>query len=138
MGGYCCLFEIFINFKNMEYYVWILVLIRMILVVFCCGGDVLFVVEEFKVVFDLCGGFWMEGKYILFILVVIGGVIEKYMVVIGFIEGEGMGLKIDFKFEVMVVGEVLKGKVCLSCGDYIFNMVEGCMICISCGYFKCG
>lgn len=94
--GYCCLFEVFINFKNMEYFVWIVVLICMILVVFCCGGDVFFVVEELKVVFDLCGGVWMKGKYVLLIFVVIGGVLEQYMVVIGFIEGEGMGLKVDF------------------------------------------
>ncbi len=131
-------FEVFINSKNMEHYAWTLALTRMISAVFRRGGDVSFVVEELKAVFDPRGGSWMDGKYIPSILAAIGGVIEKHMIAIGFIEGEGMGLKSDPQAEVMVVGGAPKGKACPSCGEYSLNMVEGCMTCSSCGYSKCG
>lgn len=131
-------FEVFINSKNMEHYAWTLALTRMISAVFRRGGDVSFVVEELKAVFDPRGGSWMDGKYIPSILAAIGGVIEKHMISIGLIEGEGMGLKSDPQAEVMAVGEAPKGKACPSCGEYSLNMVEGCMTCSSCGHSKCG
>ncbi len=49
-------FEVFINSKNMEHYAWTLALTRMISAVFRRGGDVSFVVEELKAVFDPRGG----------------------------------------------------------------------------------
>ena len=55
-------FEIFINSKNMEHYAWTVALTRMISAVFRRGGDVSFVVEELKAVFDPRGGQWMEGR----------------------------------------------------------------------------
>ncbi len=131
-------FEVFINSKNMEHYAWTLALTRMISAVFRRGGDVSFVVEELKAVFDPRGGAWMEGKYIPSILAAIGGVIERHMISIGFIEGEGMGLKADPQAEVMAVGGAPRGKPCPSCGEYGLQMVEGCMTCNSCGYSKCG
>ncbi|MBE1291628.1 MAG: adenosylcobalamin-dependent ribonucleoside-diphosphate reductase [Rhodobacteraceae bacterium] len=131
-------FEVFINSKNMEHYAWTLALTRMISAVFRRGGDVSFVVEELKAVFDPRGGAWMEGKYIPSILAAIGGVLERHMIAIGFIEGEGMGLKSDPQAEVMAVGEAPRGKPCPSCGEYGLQMVEGCMTCNSCGYSKCG
>ncbi|PSL20995.1 adenosylcobalamin-dependent ribonucleoside-diphosphate reductase [Shimia abyssi] len=131
-------FEVFINSKNMEHYAWTLALTRMISAVFRRGGDVSFVVEELKAVFDPRGGAWMEGKYIPSILAAIGGVIERHMIAIGFIEGEGMGLKSDPKAEVVAVGEAPRGKACPSCGQFDVQMVEGCMTCMSCGYSKCG
>ena len=131
-------FEVFINSKNMEHYAWTLALTRMISAVFRRGGDVSFVVEELKAVFDPRGGAWMEGKYIPSILAAIGGVIERHMISIGFIEGEGMGLKTDPQAEVMAVGEAPRGKACPSCGQFDMRMIEGCMTCGSCGHSKCG
>ena len=131
-------FEVFINSKNMEHYAWTLALTRMISAVFRRGGDVSFVVEELKAVFDPRGGAWMEGKYIPSILAAIGGVIERHMISIGFIEGEGMGLKSDPQAAVMAVGEAPRGKACPSCGQFDLRMVEGCMTCGSCGHSKCG
>ena len=95
LGGHRRPFEVFINSKNMENFAWTVALTRMISAVFRRGGDVSFVVEELKAVFDPRGGAWMEGKYIPSILAAIGGVIEKHLISIGFIPGEGMGLKID-------------------------------------------
>ncbi|EKD61204.1 MAG: hypothetical protein ACD_54C00350G0001, partial [uncultured bacterium] len=131
-------FEVFINSKNMEHFAWTVALTRMISAVFRRGGDISFVVEELKAVFDPRGGAWMEGRYIPSILAAIGGVIERHLVSIGFIEGEGMGLKSDPQAEVIAVGEKPRGKACPSCGGYDLRMVEGCMTCGDCGHSKCG
>ena len=131
-------FEVFINSKNMEHFAWTVALTRMISAVFRRGGDISFVVEELKAVFDPRGGAWVDGRYIPSILAAIGGVIERHLVAIGFIEGEGLGLKSDPHAEVMAVGEAPRGKACPSCGDYNMRMVEGCMTCGSCGQSKCG
>jgi ribonucleoside-diphosphate reductase alpha chain len=130
-------FEVFINSKNMEHYAWTLALTRMISAVFRRGGDVSFVVEELKAVFDPRGGAWVQGKYIPSILAAIGGVIETHMVKTGFLEGEGMALKSDPKAEVVALN-VPRGKACPSCGQFDMQMIEGCMTCRSCGHSKCG
>ncbi len=130
-------FEVFINSKNMEHYAWTVALTRMISAVFRRGGDVSFVVEELKAVFDPRGGAWIKGKYIPSILAAIGGVIEQHMIAIGFLEGEGLGLKQDPQSQVVNL-DGAKGKACPSCGQYEMRMIEGCMTCASCGYSKCG
>ena len=131
-------FEVFINSKNMEHFAWTVALTRMISAVFRRGGDVSFVVEELKAVFDPRGGAWMQGKYVPSILAAIGGVMEKHMIATGFLAGEGMGLKSDPQADVVAIGAKPKGKACPSCGTYGLRMVEGCMTCGSCGHSKCG
>ncbi len=131
-------FEVFINSKNMEHYAWTLALTRMISAVFRRGGDVSFVVEELKAVFDPRGGAWVQGKYIPSILAAIGGVIEQHMVRIGFIQSEGTHLKSDPKAEAIAVGERPRGPACPSCGQFGMRMIEGCMTCGDCGHSKCG
>ncbi|MFO8127634.1 adenosylcobalamin-dependent ribonucleoside-diphosphate reductase [Yoonia sp.] len=131
-------FEVFINSKNMEHFAWTVALTRMISAVFRRGGDVSFVVEELKAVFDPRGGAWMQGKYVPSILAAIGGVIEKHMIAIGFLAGEGMGLKADPQADVVAINGAPRGKACSSCGSYDLRMIEGCMTCGSCGYSKCG
>ena len=130
-------FEVFINSKNMEHFAWTVALTRMISAVFRRGGDISFVVEELKAVFDPRGGAWMEGRYIPSILAAIGGVIERHLIRIGFIPAEGMGLKTDPKAEITPLTGG-RGKACSSCGSYEMRMVEGCMVCANCGYSKCG
>ncbi|MEM6391105.1 MAG: ribonucleoside-diphosphate reductase, adenosylcobalamin-dependent, partial [Pseudomonadota bacterium] len=130
-------FEIFINSKNMEHFAWTVALTRMISAVFRRGGDVSFVVEELKAVFDPRGGAWMNGKYIPSTIAAIGGVLEQHMINIGFLAGEGLGLKEDPKAQVVNLGEG-RGQACPTCGDFAMRMVEGCMTCASCGYSKCG
>ena len=137
VGGHRRPFEVFINSKNMEHYAWTLALTRMISAVFRRGGDVSFVVEELKAVFDPRGGAWVQGKYIPSILAAIGGVIEQHLVAIGFLEGEGMGLKSDPTAKVVGL-DTPRGKACPSCGQFSMMMVEGCMTCSSCGHSKCG
>lgn len=137
LNGHRRPFEVFINSKNMEHFAWTVALTRMISAVFRRGGDVSFVVEELKAVFDPRGGAWMGGKYIPSILAAIGGVIEQHLVATGFIEGEGMGLKADPQMQIPQMGAP-RGKACSSCGSYELRMVEGCMTCASCGFSKCG
>ncbi|WP_300585915.1 adenosylcobalamin-dependent ribonucleoside-diphosphate reductase [Marivita sp.] len=137
VGGHRRPFEVFINSKNMEHFAWTVALTRMISAVFRRGGDVSFVVEELKAVFDPRGGAWVSGKYIPSILAAIGGVIEQHMIAIGFLAGEGMGLKSDPQAQVVNLPGG-RGKACPSCGQYDMRMVEGCMTCGSCGHSKCG
>ena len=73
----------------MEHYAWTVALTRMISAVFRRGGDVSFVVEELKAVFDPRGGYWIEGEYVPSLLAAIGDVIEKHLVSISFITNPG-------------------------------------------------
>jgi ribonucleoside-diphosphate reductase alpha chain len=138
VGGRRRPFEVFINSKNMEHFAWTVALTRMISAVFRRGGDVSFVVEELKAVFDPRGGAWIKGKYIPSILAAIGGVIETHLVATGFIESEGAGLKTDPTARVVGLEGANRGKACPSCGQYSMVMIEGCMTCSSCGHSKCG
>ena len=131
-------FEIFINSKNMEHFAWTVALTRMISAVFRRGGDVSFVVEELKAVFDPRGGAWVQGKYIPSILAAIGGVIEQHLVRIGFIAGEGLGLKYDPEMTTPPAGTPPSSRMCPSCGSFEMVMIEGCMTCRACGHSKCG
>ncbi len=126
-------FEIFVNSKNMEHFAWTVALTRMISAVFRRGGDVSFVVEELKAVFDPRGGAWVQGKYVPSILAAIGGVIERHMIATGFLSGEGLGLKID-----PVAPGAAPGPACPHCGSFDIHMAEGCATCASCGFSKCG
>jgi len=137
LGGHRRPFEVFINSKNMEHYAWTVALTRMISAVFRRGGDVSFVVEELKAVFDPRGGAWMQGKYVPSILAAIGGVLEQHMVQIGFLAGEGMGLKEDPHAQVAGQDSPRKTPACPACGQYDMRMIEGCMTCASCGHSKC-
>ncbi|MEQ8877111.1 MAG: adenosylcobalamin-dependent ribonucleoside-diphosphate reductase [Phycisphaerales bacterium] len=138
LNGHRRPFEVFINSKNMEHFAWTVALTRMISAVFRRGGDVSFVVEELKAVFDPRGGAWMNGKYIPSILAAIGGVLERHMIQIGFLEGEGLGLKTDPTAAEVVNLPGKRGPACPACGQYDMRMVEGCMTCVNCGHSKCG
>jgi len=127
-------FEIFINSKNMEAYAWALALTRMISAVFRRGGDVSFVVEELKAIFDPRGGQWMNGRYVPSLLAAIGEVIERHMIDIGFMGSHGPNILPDAK----VPAEGARARYCPRCGDASFIRLEGCDSCLSCGYSKCG
>ena len=136
-------FEIFINSKNMEHYAWTVALTRMISAVFRRGGDVSFVVEELKAVFDPRGGHWMEGRYVPSLLAAIGGVIEKHMLATGFLKrAEGIGADEGAtghaRAQRMAVGgQHAPGGQCPKCGEASLVFQEGCSTCLSCGYSKC-
>ena len=123
-------FEIFINSKNMEHYAWTLGLTRMISAVFRRGGDVSFVAEELKAVFDPRGGAWMGGRYVPSLLAAIGAIIERHMA--GAVPETGSADRIRSQ------PERLAGQPCPQCGAAALIRVEGCNNCLDCGYSKCG
>ncbi len=133
-------FEIFINSKNMEHYAWTLGLTRMISAVFRRGGDVSFVVEELKAVFDPRGGHWVKGHYVPSLLAAIGEVIEQHLIDIGFIKKEqDFSTKAErMKLAVGDNGDLPNMRSCPKCGAPTLIRQEGCDTCISCGHSKCG
>ena len=78
-------FEIFVNSKNLEHHAWVVALTRMISAVFRRGGEVAFVAEELKQVFDPRGGQWSNGRYVGSLVAAIGDIIERHMVETGFL-----------------------------------------------------
>jgi ribonucleoside-diphosphate reductase alpha chain len=133
-------FEIFINSKNMEHYAWTVGLTRMISAVFRRGGDVSFVVEEMKAVFDPRGGAWMGGKYVPSLLAAIGDVIEHHMIDTGFMPSrETKNVAPRQVVNLPTSGTVAARMAqCPKCGEASLIRVEGCDQCTSCGYSKCG
>jgi ribonucleoside-diphosphate reductase alpha chain len=131
-------FEIFINSKNMEHYAWTVGLTRMISAVFRRGGDVSFVVEELKAVFDPRGGAWMGGRYVPSLLAAIGDVIEKHMIAIGFMPvPESHAPAVAQRQVVNLPESNARLGQCPKCGEASLIRVEGCDQCTSCGYSKC-
>jgi ribonucleoside-diphosphate reductase alpha chain len=137
-------FEVFINTKNLEHYAWTVALTRMISAVFRRGGDVTFVVEELKAIFDPQGGQWMAGRYVPSLIAAIGEVIERHMIRTGFIAPRASG---EEAAEVRLVaggdpnaprtGLPATGRLCPRCSLPTLQHREGCLTCDSCGYSKC-
>jgi ribonucleoside-diphosphate reductase alpha chain len=135
-------FEIFINSKNMEHYAWTVGLTRMISAVFRRGGDLSFVVEELKAVFDPRGGAWMEGRYVPSLLAAIGHVIERHMIDIGFMPSKKSATPELAERKVVNLlppdGQRPRLAQCPKCGEAALIRVEGCDQCTSCDYSRCG
>lgn len=143
-------FEVFINSKNMEHYAWTVALTRMISAVFRRGGDVGFVVEELKAVFDPRGGAWVEGRYVPSLLAAIGEVIETHMIRIGFLKAgdrprlgnggrlAGFGSGGEDGNGHDGEGSAARLRTCPKCGQPALVRQEGCDTCTSCGYSRCG
>jgi ribonucleoside-diphosphate reductase alpha chain len=100
----------------------------MISAVFRRGGDVSFVVDELKAVFDPRGGQWMGGRYVPSLLAAIGGVIERHMVDMSFLDPARDGFPSGGR----------SGTLCPRCGSGALMFQEGCTACLNCGYSKCG
>jgi ribonucleoside-diphosphate reductase alpha chain len=139
-------FEVFINSKNMEHYAWTVALTRMISAVFRRGGDISFVVEELKAVFDPRGGQWMSGRYVPSLLAAIGDVIARHMVEIGFLPAppakaanasDDVGNVVSLKKDTGKDGRDRRFRACPKCGTFALIRLEGCDSCTSCGFSKC-
>jgi len=79
-------FEVFINSKNLDHHQWIVALTRIMSAVFRKGGDVTFLVEELRSVFDPRGGYWNNGNYMPSIIAEIGEIIERHLTIIGMLK----------------------------------------------------
>ena len=144
-------FEVFINSKNLE---WIVALTRIISAVFRKGGDISFLVDELKSVFDPKGGYWQPGgKFMPSIIAELGYVIEKHLQTIGVMPrpeiDEHRAALIKQKKEEYEArnkqqdafsrGHYPEGaQLCPKCSTAAVIMMDGCMTCLSCGDSKCG
>jgi ribonucleoside-diphosphate reductase alpha chain len=142
-------FEIFINTRNLEHYAWTVALTRMISAVFRRGGDVAFVAEELKAVFDPQGGRWIAGRYVPSLLAAIGEVIEAHMIRIGFLAGkEASNLyggtaaepkdRADTEPPRPEARRVLGARHCPRCSSASYVKEGACWVCRSCGFSRCG
>lgn len=147
-------YEIFINSKNLDHYQWIVALTRVMSSVFRKGGDVAFLVEELKAVFDPKGGYWQPGGIFMpSIIAELGYVVEKHLQSIGIIplekldehqkklveekrqEFENRNRQQDvFDQDSFPVG----AQLCGHCNTMAMVMMDGCLTCLDCGYSKCG
>ena len=153
-------FEIFINSKNMDHFQWVVALTRVISAVFRKGGDVTFLVEELKAVFDPQGGYFKKGgKFMPSLVAEIGDAIESHMKLIGLIPETGL----DEHQQQLIAAkrseyEALQNaannrngqqensssefpdgaQLCMKCNTKAMVLMDGCMTCLNCGESKCG
>ena len=147
-------FEIFINSKNLDHFQWIVALTRIISAVFRKGGDVTFLVDELKAVFDPRGGYWQSGgKFMPSIIAELGYVIEKHLQMIGLLKSPEMDehrkklieeKKAEFEARSKQTDAFAKShfpegaQLCPKCSTAAVVMMDGCMTCLNCGDSKCG
>jgi len=135
-GGVRRPFEVFVNSKNLEHYAWVVALTRMISAVFRRGGEVAFVAEELKQVFDPRGGQWSNGRYVPSLVAAIGEVIERHMVETGFLVPDSPAAKAGTV--AAATTEVTHvGPVCPRCNQPGLVKEAGCLSCVHCGWSKC-
>lgn len=147
-------FEIFINTKNLDHYAWTIALTRMMSAVFRRGGDVGFVVEELRAVFDPQGGAWMDGRYVPSLLAAIGDVIDTHLR-----RGDVPAPVTDVAVRTAAMGQPgsdpgaaasvprtstsgmspspSPGKPCPKCGRPTWQRIGGCWTCATCQFSQC-
>ncbi len=153
-------FEVFINSKNLEHYQWIVALTLIMSAVFRKGGDITFLVDELRSVFDPRGGYWNKGKYMPSIIAEIGEVIESHLIDIGMLKGkepsaEQLKLIDEKKAEYRAKHAastqadqsdaantedpwMASATLCGKCSTKAVVMMDGCQTCMNCGDSKCG
>src|SRR3954464_6293230 len=130
-------FEVFVNSKNLEHYAWVVALTRMISAVFRRGGEVAFVAEELKQVFDPRGGQWSNGRYVGSLVAAIGDIIERHMIDTGFLApAETLVAKPAIQATAGVSATQL-GPLCPKCNQPGLVREAGCLSCVHCGWSKC-
>jgi ribonucleoside-diphosphate reductase alpha chain len=130
-------FEVFVNSKNLEHYAWVVALTRMISAVFRRGGEIAFVAEELKQVFDPRGGQWSNGRYVPSLVAAIGDIIERHMLETGFlVRPERLVAKAAAK--PTVAAATTLGPLCPKCSQPGLVHEAGCLSCVHCGWSKCG
>jgi hypothetical protein len=147
-------FEIFINSKNLDHFQWIVALTRIISAVFRKGGDVTFLVDELKAVFDPRGGYWQPGgKFMPSIIAELGHVIERHLQMIGLMRKPQLDehqqkmvdeKRAEFDARAKQTDAFSKShfpegaQLCGKCSTAAVVMMDGCMTCLNCGDSKCG
>jgi len=130
-------FEVFVNSKNLEHYAWVVALTRMISAVFRRGGEVAFVAEELKQVFDPRGGQWSNGRYVPSLVAALGDILERHMVETGFLELADAADETVVPAARSTVAGMHVGPLCLKCSQPGLVKEAGCLSCLHCGWSKC-
>ena len=125
-------FEVFVNSKNLEHYAWVVALTRMISAVFRRGGEVAFVAEELKQVFDPRGGHWQSGHYVPSLVAAIGDLIERHMIETGFLAANEPPASNPASARPQL------GPLCPRCSQPGLIREAGCLSCVHCGWSQCG
>jgi hypothetical protein len=150
-------FEIFINSKNLDHFQWIVALTRVMSAVFRKGGDVAFLVEELKAVFDPKGGYWQSGgRYMPSLIAELGHIVERHLESIGLIEKPQLDagqvaliaekraqFEAQAKSQAAATGSSETGfppgaQLCPHCHVSAMVLMDGCQTCLSCAQSKCG
>ena len=150
-------FEVFINSKNMDHFQWIVALTRIMSAVFRKGGDVTFLVDELKAVFDPRGGYFKAGGvYMPSIVAEIGSVVEEHLKSIGMIMDPELSdahraliAEKRSAYEARAKKKAPKpaedgasfpanATLCHKCSTRAMVLMDGCQTCLNCGYSKCG
>lgn len=135
-------FEIFINSKSMEHFQWIVALTRIVSAVFRKGGESVFLIDELRSVFDPKGGYFKKGKYMPSLVAEIGEVIEHHLTQLGLYKKDNSlsQAAVEMVKEKLNPAELEKklGTLCNKCGEYTAILLDGCLVCTSCGNSKCG
>lgn len=149
-------FEVFINSKNMDHFQWIVALTRIMSAVFRKGGDITFLVEELRSVFDPSGGYFKKGgKFMPSLVAEIGDVVESHLKMIGMIKTEEISehqqkimdeKRAQFEAEKQVKAPQAEegsafpagSQLCTKCNTKASIQMDGCMTCLNCGDSKCG
>lgn len=156
-------FEVFINSKSMEHFQWIVALTRIMSAVFRKGGDVTFLVEEMKAVFDPRGGYYKAGGvYMPSLVAELGSIIEAHLKSIGLLhdpelspaqraliadkrrqyEQHAPDSTADHEEDLVVTGDGTSfppsASMCHKCNTQALVILDGCATCLNCGYSKCG
>jgi ribonucleoside-diphosphate reductase alpha chain len=137
-------FEIFINSKKMEHFQWTVAMTRMMSAVFRRGGDVTFIVDELKSVFDPAGGEFVKGKgYVPSFIALLGHTVETHLDNLNpdetwlKVEAEGDDFW-DIPLEEDGPPPITAPMQCTSCLGFNVNLSGGCPVCGDCGHSKCG
>lgn len=147
-------FEIFIMSKNMDHFQWIVALTRIISAVFRKGGDVTFLVEELRSVFNPSGGYFKKGgKFMPSLVAEIGDVIHCHLVMIGMIKEEKLDehqqklvdeKRAQYESSIRMKDEEHDSKfpegaqLCGKCQVKAMIRMDNCLTCLNCGDSKCG
>ncbi|MCB5185897.1 NrdJb [Methylobacillus gramineus] len=146
-------FEIFINSKNMDHFQWIVALTRVMSATFRKGGDITFLVEELKSVFEPSGGYFKKGgKYVPSLVAEIGEVLEQHLYQIGMLkktspdehqqklinEKRAEYLEKHTEEPINAEGFPKSAQLCNKCHTKAAIVMDGCLTCLNCGDSKCG
>ncbi len=147
-------FEVFINSKNMDHFQWIVALTRIVSAVFRKGGDVTFLVEELRSVFDPSGGYFKKGgKFMPSLVAEIGDVIHCHLVMIGMLQEDGPDehqrklieeKRAEYEKSIKMKDGEHKSdfpdgaQLCNKCNTKAMIQMDNCLTCLNCGESKCG